>query len=343
MSQNPSPASSGETNPRNVVTADGIPAAASAEGTTAEGTTAPGTAAPEAAVRPSRRPGVDQRKRTLLRLNASMVIGAVLVILIFALALVSFLWTPYDPSAVDPVARLQSSSLEHPFGTDMFGRDTLTWVMYGARITLMVGIVAVGIALLIGTPIGIIAALFAQYPWGAWIGAVIMRANDILLAFPALLLAIIFAAVYQPGTGPAMVAVGIAAIPGFARVARSGTMQVLGSEYVRAARASNRRVPAIALFHVLPNIAGMVIVQASVAFAISILAEAGLSFLGLGTQAPVPSWGRMLQESQQFLSTHPGLALWPGLFIALAVLGFNLLGDGLRDRFDPKMEARGNG
>ncbi|WP_193072692.1 MULTISPECIES: ABC transporter permease [unclassified Brevibacterium] len=284
----------------------------------------------------------DHRRRTKLRLNASMVIGAVLILLIVALALVSFVWTPYDPSAVDPVARLQSSSPEHLLGTDKFGRDTLTWIMYGARITLMVGIVAVGIAVLIGTPIGIIAAVFAQYPWGVWLSAVIMRANDILLAFPALLLAIVFAAVFSPGTGPAMVAVGIAAIPGFARVARSGTMQVLGSEYVRAAKASNRSAPAIAIVHVLPNIASMVIVQASVAFAISVLAEAGLSFLGLGTQAPVPSWGRMLQESQQFLSTQPELALWPGLFIALAVLGFNLFGDGLRDRFDPKMEARGN-
>ncbi len=141
----------------------------------------------------------------------------------------------------------------------------------------MVGVVAVGIALLIGTPIGILAAVFAQYPWGQWLGALIMRANDILLAFPALLLAIIFAAVYQPGTGPAMVAVGIASIPGFARVARSGTMQVLGSEYVRAARAANRGTAAIAVVHVLPNIAGMVIVQASVTFAISVLAEAGLS------------------------------------------------------------------
>ena len=284
---------------------------------------------------------VDRRKRTKIRLNASMVIGAALILLIVALALVSFVWTPYDPSTVDPVARLQASSPEHLFGTDKFGRDTLTWIMYGARITLMVGIVAVGIAVLIGTPIGIIAAVFAQYPWGVWLSAVIMRANDILLAFPALLLAIVFAAVYQPGTGPAMVAVGIAAIPGFARVARSGTMQVLGSEYVRAAKASNRSAPAIAIVHVLPNIAGMVIVQASVAFAISVLAEAGLSFLGLGTQAPTPSWGRMLQESQQYLSTHAELALWPGVFIALAVLGFNLLGDGLRDRFDPKMEARG--
>ncbi|MGC2942352.1 MULTISPECIES: ABC transporter permease [unclassified Brevibacterium] len=275
------------------------------------------------------------------RTNASMIIGAALVVLIVGLALVSFVWTPYDPNSIDPVARLQSGSLAHPFGTDTFGRDTLTWVMVGARITLLVGVVAVGIALLIGTPIGIIAAFFAKQSWGMWIDAVIMRANDILLAFPALLLAIIFAAVYSPGTGPAMVAVGIAAIPGFARVARSGTLQVLGSDYVRAARASNRRVPAIALVHVLPNIAGMVIVQASVAFAISVLAEAGLSFLGLGTQAPTPSWGRMLQESQQYLSTHPELALWPGVFIALAVLGFNLLGDGLRDRFDPKMEARG--
>lgn len=293
----------------------------------------------DAATARARGPATSSRQS--LRLNASMIIGTCFVTLIVGLALVSFIWTPYAPSEIDPVARLQSASLAHPFGTDKFGRDTLTWVMFGARITLLVGVVAVGIALLIGTPIGIIAALFAKQSWGIWIDAVIMRANDILLAFPALLLAIIFAAVYSPGTGPAMVAVGIAAIPGFARVARSGTLQVLGSEYVRAARASNRRTPAIAVVHVLPNIAGMVIVQASVAFAISVLAEAGLSFLGLGTQAPVPSWGRMLQESQQFLSTHPELALWPGLFIALAVLGFNLLGDGLRDRFDPKMEARG--
>lgn len=284
-------------------------------------------------------PSVPGRRRRR-RLGAPLLIGGVLVVLIVALALVSFVWTPYDPGAVDPAARLESASPAHPFGTDRFGRDTLTWIMYGARITLMVGVVAVGIALLIGTPIGILAAVFAQYPWGGWIGAAIMRANDILLAFPALLLAIIFAAVYQPGTGPAMAAVGIASIPGFARVARSGTLQVLGSDYVRAARAANRSPGAIAVVHVLPNIAGMVIVQASVTFAIAVLAEAGLSFLGLGTQAPVPSWGRMLQESQQFLTTHPELALWPGLFIALAVLGFNLLGDGLRDRFDPKMEVR---
>lgn len=284
----------------------------------------------------------DRRRRTKLRLNASIVIGTVLVCLVVLVALVSFVWTPYDPTAVDPAARLESGSWQHPLGTDRFGRDTLTWIMYGARITLLVGLVAVGIALLVGTPIGILAAVFAQHPWGVWLGAVIMRANDILLAFPALLLAIIFAAVFQPGTGPAMVAVGIAAIPGFARVSRSGTLQVLGSDYVRAAKASNRRAVAIAAVHVLPNIAGIVIVQASVAFAISVLAEAGLSFLGLGTQAPIPSWGRMLQESQQFLSSHPELALWPGIFIAVAVLGFNLLGDGLRDRFDPKMEGRGN-
>lgn len=280
------------------------------------------------------------RARSRRRIGAPMVIGAVLVSLVVLLALVSFVWTPYDPAAIDPTQRLLSGSPDHPFGTDQFGRDTLTWIMYGARITLMVGLVAVGIALLIGTPIGILAAVFAQYRWGMWLSALIMRANDILLAFPALLLAIIFAAVTQPGTGPAMLAVGIASIPGFARVARSGTMQVLGSEYVRAARAANRSAAAIALVHVLPNIAGMVIVQASVTFALSVLAEAGLSFLGLGTQAPVPSWGRMLQESQQFLASQPELALWPGLFIALAVLGFNLLGDGLRDRFDPKMEVR---
>lgn len=268
--------------------------------------------------------------------NASLVIGVVLVGIVVLMALVSYLWTPYDPTQAVPDDRLQGMTGDHWFGTDRYGRDTFTWIMYGSRITLLVGIVSVAIAMLIGVPLGIIAGMTNS----GILSGLIMRGNDLLLAFPALLLAIVFSAVYGPGTGPAMVALGIASIPGFARVARSGTMQVMSTEYVMAARAANRRAPAIAARHVLPNIAGMVVVQGSVAFALAVLAEAGLSFLGLGTQAPTPSWGRMLQESQQFLGTRPELALFPGLFIAIAVLGFNLLGDGLRDRMDPKLRGR---
>ncbi|MFB9776253.1 ABC transporter permease [Brevibacterium otitidis] len=268
--------------------------------------------------------------------DASLTIGLILIGIVILMALVSFVWTPYNPTQAMPADRLQGMSADHLLGTDRYGRDTFTWIMYGARITLLVGVVSVAIAALIGVPLGVLAGMT---PYG-WLSGLIMRGNDLLLAFPALLLAIVFSAVFGPGTGPAMVALGIASIPGFARVARSGTLQVMSTEYIMAARAANRRIGAIALVHVLPNIAGMVIVQASVAFALAILAEAGLSFLGLGTQPPIPSWGRMLQESQQYLSSHPMLALWPGLCIAAAVLGFNLLGDGLRDRFDPKLKGR---
>lgn len=281
-------------------------------------------------------PAPPARTRSRRRLNASLVIGLVLVGLIVLMALVSFVWTPYDAMEAIPEDRLQGASGDHWFGTDRFGRDTFSWIMLGSRITLLVGIVSVAIAMLIGVPLGIIAGMS-----NFWlISGTIMRGNDLLLAFPALLLAIVFSAVFGPGTGPAMVALGIASIPGFARVARSGTMQVMSTEYVMAARAANRSLPAIAVRHVLPNIAGMVVVQGSVAFALAVLAEAGLSFLGLGTQQGTPSWGRMLQESQQFLGSHPELALWPGLFIAIAVLGFNLLGDGLRDRMDPTLQGR---
>ncbi|MCQ9387330.1 ABC transporter permease [Brevibacterium sp. 50QC2O2] len=283
-----------------------------------------GTRATTAPVRPSRRK------------NAQLTIGAVLVALVVVLALVSFIWMPYDPTQADPAARLQGASAAHWFGTDQFGRDTFSAIMAGARITLLVGLVAVAIAFVIGVPLGMLAA---QTRW-SWLSGLIMRSNDLLLAFPALLLAMIFAAAVGTGIGPAVVALGIASIPGFARVARSSALQVLSREYIMAAQAGNRRPLAIAWHHVLPNIVGLVIVEASVAFALAVLAEAGLSFLGLGTQPPTPSWGRMLQESQQFLSTAPHLALWPGLFIALAVLGFNLLGDGLRDRFDPRLKGR---
>jgi peptide/nickel transport system permease protein len=256
------------------------------------------------------------------RLNPSLVVGGVIVGLIVVMALVSFVWTPYDATLVDPTVRLAKPSWEHWFGTDKFGRDVFSQIMVGSRTTLFVGVVAVGVAA------------------RRWPSELIMRTNDLLLAFPALLLAIMFGAVFGASTMTAMIAIGIATVPSFARVIRSGALQVMRTEYVLAARAAGRQPFPIALRHVLPNVTSLITVQASVSFAIAVLAEAALSFLGYGTPPPTPSWGRMLQESQEFLFSAPRLAIFPGVAIAIAVLGFNLLGDGLRDRFDPKLEDR---
>jgi peptide/nickel transport system permease protein len=263
-----------------------------------------------------------------------LAVGTAIVVIVVVAALVSLFWTPYDPVKAFPTERLQGSSALHLMGTDKFGRDVFSGILYGARITLMVGLISVGIAVIVGTPLGILAGMR-----GGATEEITMRGADILLAFPALLLAIMFGAVFGASTTTAMVAIGIGSIPGFARVARSGTLQVMSTEYVLAARASSQSAFRIARRHVLPNIAGMVVVQCSVTFALAVLAEAALSFLGLGTPPPVPSWGRMLQESQPFLGTFPMLVVWPGAAIAVAVLGFNLLGDGLRDRFDPKLNG----
>lgn len=269
------------------------------------------------------------------RRTPTLTVGAVLVGLVVLLALVSFLWTPHDPTRVDAAVRLLGPTGDYLLGTDKFGRDLVSQIMVGARTTLYVGVVAVGVAAVIGTPLGILAAMGPR-----WLGEFVMRVNDLVLAFPALLLAIMFGAVYGASTLTAMIAIGIATVPSFARIARSGTLQVMSTEYVLAARAAGRSRFAIARRHVLPNIAGLLIVQSSVSFAIAVLAEAALSFLGFGTRPPTPSWGRMLQESQELLAVEPRLALVPGIAIAIAVLGFNLLGDGLRDRLDPRLAGR---
>ena len=270
------------------------------------------------------------------RAGASLVVGGVIVAVVVLMALVSFVWTPHDPTLVNAEARLRDvGDPDYWLGTDKFGRDVFSQILVGARTTLFVGVVAVGVAGLIGVPLGIVSAMAAR-----WLGETLMRAMDLLLAFPALLLAIMFSAIYGGSTLVAMIAIGIATIPIFARIVRSGTLQVLSSEYILAARAAGRSPWAIGLRHVLPNVSSLVIVQASVAFAIAVLAEAALSFLGYGTPPPIPSWGRMLQESQELLYSAPRLAFIPGAAIALAVLGFNLLGDGLRDRYDPRLEDR---
>ncbi|GMA39269.1 ABC transporter permease [Mobilicoccus caccae] len=285
--------------------------------------------------RPASRPPVRLTPRRRRRLDPALLVGATIVGLLVLLAAVSLVWTPHDPLAMDAATRLAPPDGEHWLGTDKFGRDVASSIMVGARTTLLVGIVSVGIAALVGVPLGILAAMGPR-----WLGLLLMRGTDILLAFPALLLAIMFSAVYGASTTIAMLAIGIATIPTFARVTRSGALTVLRAEFVPAARLAGLGGPAIAVRHVLPNIVGLVIVQASVAFAIAILAEAALSFLGLGTPPPTPSWGRMLQESQEMLWSAPRLALIPGTAIALAVLGFNLLGDGLRDLLDPRLKDR---
>lgn len=268
------------------------------------------------------------------RLPISGRIGALIVAAVVVMATVSLVWTPYDPVQVFPAERLEGSSQSHLFGTDRYGRDVFSQIMAGSRITLFVGLIAVAIAGVLGTPLGVIAGMR-----GGWLETFVMRGADLMLAFPALLLAIVSGAVFGASTLSAMVAIGIAGIPGFARVARAGTLQVMSRDFVQAARSSQISAPVIALRHVLPNITSILIVQASVAFALAILAEAALSFLGLGTPPPDPSWGRMLQTAQASLGVTPMLAVWPGLAIAVTVLGFNLLGDGLRDAIDPKREV----
>ncbi|MQY02687.1 ABC transporter permease [Actinomadura macrotermitis] len=255
--------------------------------------------------------------------------GTILAGLVVAMALLSLAWTPYDPTALDPAHTLLRPSGAHPLGTDDYGRDILSMILAGARTTLYAGVVAVVVAALAGVPLGVAAGM-----WRGWPSDVLMRGSDLLLAFPAVLLAILLAAAFGASTATAMTAVGIATVPLFARVARAATLQVMTREYILAARAAGRRAPGVAARHVLPNIASPLLIQASAAFAIAILAEASLSYLGLGAQPPTPSWGRMLHDAQPHLFTAPRLAVWPGLAIAVAVLGFNLLGDGVRDARD---------
>jgi len=263
-----------------------------------------------------------------------LAVGVALVGLVAGVALVSLAWTPYPPLEIRIAARLQGPSAAHWFGTDHFGRDTLSMIMVGARNAVAVGVAAVGIGLLAGVPLGLPAALRRGWPED-----VVMRATDLTFAFPAVLTAVLIAALWGPGGINAIVAVGIFNIAVFARLARAASLQTIARPFVKAAAAIGKGPWRIGLEHVLPNIAGLLVVQATVQFAIAILAEAGLSYLGLGVQPPAPSWGRMLNEAQTFMFIAPGQAVFPGLAIALAVLGLNLLGDGLRDMLDPRLRV----
>lgn len=267
------------------------------------------------------------------RLN--LVLGAVLIGTVILGALVSFVWLPYDPNALDFAAQLQGPTAQHWFGTDQFGRDLFSRVLVGARGTLYVGIIAVGLALSVGCFLGAVAGYA-----GSLLDEVLMRVVDVLYAFPAILMALLLAAVYQPGTLTAMSAIGIATVPIFARLTRSSVLSLKQRDYVEAGRALGARAPRLLRRYILPGALGPILVQASLSMAVAILAEAALSFLGLGTPPDVPSWGNMLREAQGFLAMSPYPALAPGLAIVWTVLGWSLLGDGLRDLTDPRMRRR---
>ena len=263
--------------------------------------------------------------------HPSFVLGAILSLALLAAALLSLVWTPWSPYDMDLANKLQPPSAAHWLGTDVYGRDIVSLLLVGARSSILVGVVAVGIGVTIGTLLGLLAAARR-----GWVEETIMRLTDFSLAFPAILSAIMLTAVYGAGMVNAMVAIGIYNIPTFTRLARGAAKSVWGREYILAARACGKGPWAITWQHVLPNISAVLIVQVTIRFAIAILAEAALSYLGLGTQPPQPSWGRMLAEAQTMLYQAPLLAVFPGIAIALAVLGLNLLGDGLRDLLDPR-------
>jgi peptide/nickel transport system permease protein len=264
--------------------------------------------------------------------SAAFVIGLAVTALLVAVALVSLVWTPYPVAVMDIPAKLQPPSAAHWLGTDQFGRDVLSRLMTGAVNSLVVSLVAVGIGAGLGVPLGALAAARR-----GWIEEVVMRFNDFTFAFPALLSAVMITAILGPGAVNSIIAIGIFNVPVFARLTRGGALSLWKRDFVLAARVAGKGRTRITLEHILPNIAGLLIVQMTIQFALAILAEAGLSYLGLGTQPPAPSWGKMLNEAQTLLYLAPQLAIFPGLAIMVTVLGLNLLGDGLRDLLDPRL------
>lgn len=265
--------------------------------------------------------------------GASFLIGLALSGLVIGLALLSYVWTPHPPTQMAILNRLQPPHAGNWFGTDQFGRDVFSMIMVGARNSLAVGLGAVGLGMTLGTALGLLAAIRRD----GLLDNLLMRATDFTHAFPAVLTAIMITAVAGPGMLNAVVAIALINLPYFARLARGSAIQIWTRDFVHAARASGLTNWQVTTRHVLPNIGGILIVQATIQFALAILAEAGLSYLGLGTQPPNPSWGRMLNEAQTFMAVQPWLAIFPGLAIAVSVLGLNLLGDGLRDAIDPRI------
>jgi len=266
--------------------------------------------------------------RNKLAMIGALIIGVMIIFAVFAPLI-----APYDPLNQDLDHVLEPESAQHLMGTDDLGRDMLSRIIYGARLSLLAAIYAVGIAFVIGVPVG----LLSGYYRGAWDELVVMRIVDAVQAFPFLILALALAATLGAGFGNAMIAIGLGFTPAFVRIVRAQVMSVASLDYILAAGAIGARDSRILLRHVLPNSMAPLLVQTTLSMAAGVLAEAGLSFLGLGAQPPTPSWGQMLSVAQGYISLAPWLAYWPGLAIFLAVMGFNLIGDGVREALDPRL------
>lgn len=274
--------------------------------------------------------------RAGLRLGRSALVwGAAISATVAAIALISLIWTPYNPVAMQMAARLTPPCFAHPFGTDAYGRDVLSLVMAGARTALAVAISACAIGLGCGAPLGLLAAARK-----GWVDEAVMRCADIVFAFPALLLAVLAAAALGPGALDAVIAIGVYSIPVFARVVRTGALRLWSLDYILSARMAGKGPLRISIAHILPNLLVALAVQVSLQLSLAVVAEAGLAYVGLSAQPPEPSWGRMLAEAQTLYMDAPWLALFPGAAIACAVLGFSLLGEGLRAHF-ARTAARG--
>ncbi len=265
--------------------------------------------------------------------HVTFTLGFAISALLVLTAALSLIYTPQDPLQMSITGRLQGPSAANWLGTDQFGRDLLSRIMTGAVTSIAVGVIAVGIGMGIGVLLGMLSGYF-----GGWLDETFMRLVDAVQGFPAILSALLFGAVFKPGIAISMVAIGIAFIPVFARLSRGSFLELRDREFVLAARALGAGDAALILRHILPNTLSPLIVQATISFPVAILAEAALSYLGLGTQPPHPSWGLMLKDAQNFLGLSPWYAVFPGGAIALTVLGLNLLGDGLRDLLDPRLK-----
>lgn len=267
--------------------------------------------------------------------NPSFAIGFIITLSIIIIALVSFVWTPYDPTEMNIANKLVAPNTNHWFGTDHFGRDIFSMIMVGAKNSIAVSIIAVSIGMIIGVPLGALSATSQS-----WLGDIIMRTNDFIFAFPSLLLAILFTAIFGASAINAVIAIGVFNIPVFARLTHGGVLSLWQREFILSAQTSGKNKTRITVEHIIPNVLNILIVQATIQFSLGILIEASLSYLGLGTQPPQPSWGKMLSEAQTMIAFAPHLAIIPGVAIMTTVLGLNLLGDGLRDILDPKLQRR---
>ncbi|MDR3508532.1 MAG: ABC transporter permease [Caulobacteraceae bacterium] len=260
-----------------------------------------------------------------------MIAGAVLVGAVVVMAALSLVWTPYDPGMMGAAARLAAPSPAHPFGADAYGRDLLSMIMAGSRSALAVALAACALGLGVGAPLGLLAAAR-----GGWVDELVMRGGDLVFAFPALLIAVLLAAALGPGALNAVLAIGVFNAPVFARVTRGAALSLWSQDYILAARLAGKGALRISAEHIAPNLLSGLIVQGAIQLSLAVVADAGLSYVGLGVQPPEPSWGRMLGEAQTLFVQAPWLALFPGCAIVLTVLGFSLLGEGLRARLDPR-------